>query len=140
MRDLKQELLGLVQSFEENQKIKQEVLVVLQAFEVDPHDPQVLPKIAALKARTSDKDMLVILDNFESQVAGYQLSGWIPRGVGRKFIMMGIVVAAALGVVYSSLPWLLLLFLLPLFSPRAMGEAAFFSGRVTSLLTKPFTR
>jgi hypothetical protein len=98
---------------------------------LEANDPQLLQKIEALKGQTTDAEILVILDKFAAGIAGSRLRSWLPRGTGRKLIMLGIAAATVFGVVYGQSPyWLLLLLLLPTFSPRAMGEALLFISRL----------
>ena len=64
------------------------------------------------------------------RIAGSLLHPWLPWGMGRKLIMLGILAVALFGAVYSESPyWLLLMLALPAFSPRAVGETLVFIAR-----------
>jgi len=61
----------------------------------------------------------------KAQMSGYLLSPWLPHGVVRKIIMIIIAFIAILGYfVEGSGYFLFALLLLPMFSPRLVGEAA----------------
>ena len=75
----------------------------------------------------SDKDRLATV---EAMLAGYQLSFWLPGG-WRNIIMLLIVVFAVLGGVLVHWYWGFLLLLATIFSPRLMGEVAFFLGSLS---------
>jgi len=106
----------------------EELLKQIEA--IDASDPQLFEKIEALKRQTTNGELLALLDRAADRIAGASLHAWLPRGVVRKLVMLGIVIAAAVGVIESkSLHWLWLLLLLPLFSPRAVGETANFLGQ-----------
>jgi hypothetical protein len=65
----------------------------------------------------------------ENAIAGYLLRRWIPRGFVRKGIMLCICIGGLYGL-FTDHPYAMLLWLLlPLFSPRAVGELAFLIGR-----------
>jgi hypothetical protein len=63
-----------------------------------------------------------------AKMAGYLLSPWLPIGVGRKIVMVVIFLIALLGSLLNPF-CLLLLIILPLFSPRVIGEIVSFLGR-----------
>ena len=75
----------------------------------------------------SDKDRLATV---EAMFAGYQLSFWLPGG-WRNIIMLVIVVFAVLGGVLVHWYWGFLLLLATIFSPRLVGEGAFFIGSLS---------
>ena len=75
----------------------------------------------------SDKDRLATV---EAMLAGYQLSFWLPGG-WRNIIMLVIVVFAVLGGVLVHWYWGFLLLLATIFSPRLVGEVAFFLGSLS---------
>lgn len=64
-------------------------------------------------------------ENFEtlrSQVAGYLFSPWLPVGVGRKAIMLALIVIGGYGLMIDK-PLIALCWpMVPLFSPRIVGE------------------
>lgn len=98
---------------------------------LEANDPQLLQKIEALKSQTADEEILAIIDKFAAGIAGSRLRSWLPRGTGRKLAMLGIAAATVFGVVYGQSPyWLLLLLMLPTFSPRVVGEILFFVSRL----------
>lgn len=61
-------------------------------------------------------------ETLQSQVAGYLLSPWLPVGAGRKAIMLALIVIGGYGLMIDkpliTLCWLMV----PLFSPRLVGE------------------
>jgi hypothetical protein len=59
----------------------------------------------------------------KAQMAGYLLSKWFPVGIKQRIIAVIIVLIIILGVaVYKNDLFYLLLFILPIFSPRIVGE------------------
>jgi hypothetical protein len=67
-------------------------------------------------------------ETLRSQVAGYLLSPWLPVGVGRKAIMLALIIIGGYGLMIDkpliALTWLMA----PLFSPRLVGETLRFIG------------
>jgi hypothetical protein len=74
------------------------------------------------------------LEMHATRLAGVLVSPWLPVDLKRRLIMLGIVAfglwQAAVGNYEPLLCWLLL----PLFSPRIMGMAAFNLGRLRRVL------
>jgi len=66
----------------------------------------------------------------KASLAGVLMSSWLPADFGRKTIMLVIFLVAVLGAFIANGKFLLLLLLLPLFSPRMMGELMVFIGRM----------
>ena len=98
-----------------------------QIKQLDVSDPNVLGKIEFLRSQTKDQEVLAVLDNFAAGIAGFRLSTWLPKGLARKLMMLGVVFVVFIGVLQNqSLYWLLLLLLLPMFSPRCVGETLSF--------------
>ena len=63
----------------------------------------------------------------KAQMAGYLLSPWLPHGAIRKIIMIIIALFALIGgVKFGQKLFFLLLILLPIFSPRIVGEVSLF--------------
>lgn len=78
------------------------------------------------------KELEAIKPGITGEIAGYLLHSWLPKGYIRKIIMVLILVIACIGAfIYSKTSFLLLLLILPLFSPRIMGETAYFLGVVS---------
>ncbi len=65
-----------------------------------------------------------------AQLAGVLLSSWLPRDWGRKIIMLIILLLAVFGALKIDVLFLLLLLILPIFSPRMMGGLIMFIGRI----------
>jgi hypothetical protein len=67
----------------------------------------------------------------KDQMAGILLSPWLPSGLIRKMIMLIIVAIAIIGALfYKNNLFYLLLLILPIFSPRSMGEILFIYGKI----------
>ena len=80
----------------------------------------------------ADRDSDAI-DVFMAATAGYQLREWLPVGILRKFLARLCVALGALGLLVGNY-WLLIFFLIAgTFSPRLVGECAYFLGRVSRL-------
>ncbi len=65
-----------------------------------------------------------------AKMSGNIMSSWLPHGVRRKVAMLVITVSSLVGGMVYDLRWLYLLFLLPLFSPRIVGELTVFFGKL----------
>lgn len=73
------------------------------------------------------------LQEHAMRLSGSLMSPWLPVDWTRRLIMFGIValgIQQAMAGNFQPLVWWLLL---PLFSPRIVGEAAYAAGRITSL-------
>ena len=72
------------------------------------------------------------LEQSYAQMSGYLLSPWLPVGFGRKVIVVALLIIGICGVVIDkpiiAVCWLLI----PLFSPRLVGEALLIVGKNTS--------
>jgi len=61
----------------------------------------------------------------KAQMSGYLLSPLLPHGVARKIVIIIIILIGVLGYLMTGSGYFLLaLLLLPMFSPRLVGEAA----------------
>ena len=82
-----------------------------------------------LKDETLTEEERQEMEKHAARLAGVILSPWIPFGWSRRLIMAGIVALALYGLTVGGqvLIWLALL---PFFSPRIMGEASFFLGKL----------
>src|SRR5260370_17586667 len=99
---------------------------------LQPGDPRIFQKIALIKSQTQNKEILMLLDDFQARIAGARLSTWFPRGVGRRLMMVAIALIAVAGAVYvGSLHWLLVLLVIPLFSPPLFSKLVLFIGRLS---------
>ena len=67
----------------------------------------------------------------DAAIAGYLLRGWLPFGFVRKAIMLCIFIGGLYGLFTDHPHAVFLWLLLPLFSPRAMGELAYLLGRIS---------
>ena len=70
-----------------------------------------------------------------ARLAGYMLRNWLPDCPIRKAIMLGLFVLGVYGIAIDNSNLILWWLLIPLFSPRAVGEVAVFAGRVSRYLT-----
>lgn len=73
-------------------------------------------------------EMEKVSPGIKSKMAGYLLSPWLPISWTRRIIMVIIIIVAIFRISISL--WFLLLFLLPLFSPRIVGEIVRFFGKI----------
>lgn len=80
-------------------------------------------KISDLSPEAREK-----IDKAAGAVAGDQLSDWLPDGWVRKVIMLVILLAGLYGAWRGQHNWLYILLVLPIFSPRLMGWAAYLAG------------
>ena len=62
------------------------------------------------------------LETLHSQISGYFFRSWLPVGVGRKAIMLTLIIIGGYGLIIDkpliAISWLIV----PLFSPRLVGE------------------
>ncbi len=68
--------------------------------------------------------------DLKAKLAGVLLSSWLPMDSRRKYIMLIIFFVAICGTLAGIPRFLFLLLILPLFSPRMMGEVVMFFGRI----------
>jgi hypothetical protein len=68
------------------------------------------------------------LEISQAQMSGYLFSPWLPVGTGRKAIMLALIIIGVYGLMIDkpliALTWLMV----PLFSPRLVGETLRFIG------------
>ncbi len=83
----------------------------------------------AMSHKSLADEMEKVSPGIKAEISGYLLSQWLPSGWGRKIAMAIIFLIAVLGS-FKSTWFLLLLLLLPLFSPRIVGEVARFFGKL----------
>ncbi|MDD5638664.1 MAG: hypothetical protein PHO28_02025 [Candidatus Pacebacteria bacterium] len=69
--------------------------------------------------------------------AGLLLNSWLPSGWLRKIIILAIILVVICLAITKNLLFLLLLFILPIFSPRMMGELMFLVGHIKNNSNKP---
>ena len=69
------------------------------------------------------------LDMLHTHLTGALLSTWLPFDWGRRAVMIMLALVGAYGLAGGDYYFMLAWGLLPLFSPRAMGELAFAVGR-----------
>ena len=89
-----------------------------------------------IKKVMEDKELADELEQvspgLKAQMAGYLLSPWLPHGAIRKIIMIIIALFALIGgVKFGQKLFFLLLILLPIFSPRIVGEVSLFIGKLS---------
>jgi VIT1/CCC1 family predicted Fe2+/Mn2+ transporter len=71
------------------------------------------------------------LETIKLQIAGSLMRSWLPAGIGRKLIMAALILVVAYFVIQSMyLAAIVTMVLLCLFSPRVVGEATLFMGRL----------
>jgi hypothetical protein len=89
----------------------------------------------ALKRLAKNSKLLDELDKvspgLKGQVHGYALSKWLPDGFVRNGLMLLFTALGIFGLFYDFHRLLFFLILVPLFSPRAVGEVTAFVGRMT---------
>ncbi|MDO8283281.1 MAG: hypothetical protein Q7U10_11785 [Thermodesulfovibrionia bacterium] len=69
-------------------------------------------------------------ESTSAQIAGLLCRAWFPRDLGRRLIMLLIMIIGFIGLVYDHKLLMLCWLVLPLFSPRLMGEVLFAIGSV----------
>ncbi len=81
------------------------------------------------------------IDNFMAASSGYLLSRWLPYGAMRKAIFFLLLFIFSVGVM-SYLRWYHIASLVAALSmsPRIVGEAAYFFGRIMGTLSRIFRR
>lgn len=70
------------------------------------------------------------LETTLAQMSGYLCSPWLPVGIGRKIIMMVLLVIGIYGIIIDKQIIAVCWLLIPLFSPRLMGEALRIVGKI----------
>ena len=66
------------------------------------------------------------------RLSGLLLSIWFPMGIGRKLIMLVIFLVGIYGLLIGNHYFLFSWVILPMFSPRLVGEIAFLMGRFSA--------
>jgi hypothetical protein len=75
----------------------------------------------------------------KATLAGYLCSFWFPRDIGRRIIMVVITIASLTGYfIYNQKWFLLLLLILPMFSPRIVGETLYCLGWCSRAFNKGY--
>jgi hypothetical protein len=91
----------------------------------------------ALKRLAENPKLLDDLDKvspgLKDQVYGYTLSKWLPDGIVRNGLMLLFAVLGLLGLFSDFHRFLVFFILVPLFSPRVMGEVSALVGRISKL-------
>ena len=77
------------------------------------------------------------LETIQAGLSGALLHSWLPFDWKRRLIMATLFVVGVIGLLGGNSYLLLAWLTLPVFSPRAMGELAFFLGRISRLLRGP---
>jgi hypothetical protein len=72
------------------------------------------------------------LEILQAKLSGGLLSIWFPMGIGRKLIMVVIFLVGIYGLVIGNHYFLFSWIILPMFSPRLMGEVSYFMGRISA--------
>ena len=89
----------------------------------------------ALKRLAKNPKLLDELDKvspgLRNQVYGYSLSQWLPDGIVRNGFMLLFAALGLLGLFSGFHRFLFFFILIPLFSPRAVGEVAALLGRIS---------
>jgi hypothetical protein len=71
---------------------------------------------------------------FESHAAllsGTLMSGWLPYGIKRRLLMIGIILLGIYGILFENYGVFVWWLLLPAFSPRIVGEITIFYVQIT---------
>ena len=72
------------------------------------------------------------LEVHSAKLSGVLLSIWFPMGIARKLIMVVIFLVGIYGLVIGNHYFLFSWIILPMFSPRLMGEVSYFMGRISA--------
>ena len=73
-------------------------------------------------------------ENNEFAKAGAAMSSWLPYGNTRKLIMLVLIILGVIGLIKGEVEMLIYFLLAACFSPRIVGEALYFCGRVVRLI------
>lgn len=71
------------------------------------------------------------LEKLQQAIAGYSMRHWLPAGVGRRLIMLALFLSGVYGIVNNEYYYLIAWPVMLIFSPRAVGELAYFWGRMS---------
>ena len=69
------------------------------------------------------------LEQSYAQMCGYLASPWLPIGIGRKAVILALLILGAYGFAIDKPLIALCWILIPLFSPRLVGEALLIIGK-----------
>jgi hypothetical protein len=68
------------------------------------------------------------LNNAQTVIAVNLMNSWLPRDLGRKLIMLVILIVGISGTMAGNSSWLFILLILPLFSPRIVRRISIIIG------------
>lgn len=74
------------------------------------------------------------LETTLNQMSGYLCSPWLPVGISRKVIMLALLLIGIYGITISQHMLAVCWLLIPLFSPRLMGEILRIVGKIKSTI------
>lgn len=100
-----------------------------------PEERKRAEHVLAEVRRRLDQDTLTLgqrkeLERHAAALSGTLMSSWFPVDWGRRALMIGIFLFGLEESIRGNLQPLLYWLLLPFFSPRLIGEAAYFFGRL----------
>ena len=68
------------------------------------------------------------LEEHQTILAVLMMNHWLPRGLGRKLIMLIILIVGISGAMAGNFNWLFILLILPLFSPKIIMRISIIIG------------
>ena len=97
---------------------------------------QFLPELSRL-AKSPKLDLATrrSISELVQTLYGVSMSDWLPRGAVRRIICALIVLVVFWQLIEGNKETLVYLLVLPAFSPRIVGECAYFTGRVAAIFT-----
>ena len=73
-----------------------------------------------------------VQSGIKAQMAGYLAHPWLPVGITRKIVMIIIVlISITAAEIYKNNSFYWLLLMLPIFSPRIVGETLYLIGKIS---------
>jgi len=75
------------------------------------------------------------LEKHAASLSGTLMHSWLPVGIGRRLIMLALLLSGCFGLVVGEPMWLLAWGFLIIFSPRAIGELSYFVGKIASMVS-----
>ncbi|MFA5080778.1 MAG: hypothetical protein WC472_04140 [Candidatus Paceibacterota bacterium] len=83
-----------------------------------------------LKEDNLPEDLKDALKETEIALAVLSMNCWLPKDLGRKIIMLVILIIGISGAMAGNTRWLLILLILPFFSPKIIMKLAIIAGRL----------
>jgi 2,3-bisphosphoglycerate-independent phosphoglycerate mutase len=81
-----------------------------------------------LKKNDVPEELKTSLEEYQTTLAVISANSWLPKGLGRKILMLIILIVGISGAMIGNTHWLFILLILPFFSPKIVMKMAIIIG------------